>query len=284
MTASPDDIGPLIRLNDPRSAATAVIAPERGAIVTSFSIGGRELLYMDTETLRNQSKNVRGGIPILFPSPGKLERDQWQIGKKTGSMKQHGFARNLPWAIGNRSAQTATLLLESSDVTLAQFPWPFRAELEIGVQDACLRLVTRISNTGQERMPYALGFHPYFHVTDKAGARISSRATRALDNVLKAVVPFSGFDLTRSEVDLHLLDHPDTHATLQLADGAKITVRATADFVRWVVWTVQDRDFVCVEPWTAPGNALNTGEHLIELPPGDTHESRMEIELEGGHD
>ncbi|MET0987643.1 MAG: galactose mutarotase [Steroidobacteraceae bacterium] len=281
MTESLHDIGPLIRLNDPQSAAAAVVAPHRGAIVTSFAVAGRELLYMDTSTLHDRSKNVRGGIPILFPTPGKLERDQWQVGQKSGSMQQHGFARNLPWTITKQSAQAATLSLEANEVTLAQFPWSFRAELAISVQGACLRVVTGISNAGRERMPYALGFHPYFQVTDKAGARIPSRATRAFDNVLKSVVPFTGFDLTRSEVDLHLLDHQDTHATLQLADGARIIVRASSDFVRWVVWTVAERDFVCLEPWTASGNALNSGEHLIELPPGATHASHMEIELEG---
>jgi galactose mutarotase-like enzyme len=36
-------------------------------------------------------------------------------------------------------------------------------------------------------------------------------------------------------------------------------------------------DFVCVEPWTARGDALNTGERLIMLAPGATHESWMEI-------
>ncbi|MET0659427.1 MAG: galactose mutarotase [Steroidobacteraceae bacterium] len=278
MAQSSTDIGRLIHLDDPRAQSAAVIAPERGAIVTSFAVGGRELLFMDASTLHDRSKNVRGGVPVLFPTPGKLEHDSWRFGQRSGAMKQHGFARSEAWAVTTQGTQSVTLLLKSDATTLAQYPWPFSAELRIELRGTCLRFDTRVSNAGGEAMPYALGFHPYFQVQDKARARIPSRATRAFDNVTKTIVPFTGFDLTQPEVDIHLLDHPQPEATLQLADGAYITVRGSSDVVRWVVWTLAERDFVCVEPWTAPGNALNTGEHLIVLAPGATHTSHMEIE------
>jgi galactose mutarotase-like enzyme len=35
---------------------------------------------------------------------------------------------------------------------------------------------------------------------------------------------------------------------------------------------------VCLEPWTCPGNALNTGERLLVVAPGATHEAWTEIE------
>ncbi|HEY8537391.1 MAG TPA: hypothetical protein VIL28_00910 [Steroidobacteraceae bacterium] len=56
------------------------IAPHRGAIVTSLRIDGRELLYFDEATFNDPAKNVRGGIPLLFPTPGKLENDRWSYG------------------------------------------------------------------------------------------------------------------------------------------------------------------------------------------------------------
>jgi galactose mutarotase-like enzyme len=56
--------------------AEATIAPHRGAIVTSLRIAGRELLYLDRATFDDPSKNVRGGIPVLFPTPGKLANDR----------------------------------------------------------------------------------------------------------------------------------------------------------------------------------------------------------------
>ena len=88
-----------------------------------------------------------------------------------------------------------------------------------------------------------------------------------------------GFDLAGRELDVHLLDQKQRHMTLALGDGGRITVRASPDFSHWVVWTVPGKDYVCVEPWTAPGNALNTGERLLTLAAGRRHESFMEIEF-----
>jgi galactose mutarotase-like enzyme len=278
MSSNSSAVGRCVQLGDSAANSRVVVSPERGALVTSFSVGGRELLYMDESTLQDATKNVRGGIPVLFPAPGKLEGDTWRYGTRAGAMKQHGFARNLPWSVVEQSERATTLLLQDSPITLAQFPWPFRAELRIELHAAQLQLTAQITNTGDQAMPYAFGLHPYFAVADKANARIPSGATRAFDNVKKQVVPFTGFDFTQGEVDLHLLDHPQREATLELADGAAITVRGSSDVARWVVWTLAGREFVCLEPWTAPGNALNTREHLIVLSPGDTHRTSVEIE------
>ena len=132
-------------------------------------------------------------------------------------------------------------------------------------------------------MPYALGFHPYFHVPDaaKKQARVETDATRAFDNVTKEVVEVRGpIDLTRAEVDLHLLNHGSQHATLHRGDDC-VVVAADSSFRRWVVWTLSGKDFVCLEPWTSPPNALNTGEDLLVLPAGASKIHTMTISLRG---
>jgi galactose mutarotase-like enzyme len=127
-------------------------------------------------------------------------------------------------------------------------------------------------------LPFALGFHPYFHVTDKARARVETPATKAYDNLTKQVGAFKGLDLTQPEVDLQLLDHGSSNCTLQLGDGARIALRGSPEYWLWVIWTLKGKDFVCLEPWTAPGNALNSGDHLLEIEPGRIHESWIEFE------
>src|SRR5688572_15677521 len=83
----------LVTLRDGDSVVA--IAPERGGIATRFDVGDRRVLFMDQETLRDPTKNVRGGVPVLFPTPGKLFDDRWSYAGKAGVQKQHGFARNL---------------------------------------------------------------------------------------------------------------------------------------------------------------------------------------------
>src|SRR5262249_11743764 len=60
-----------IRLTDGKGEAW--IAPARGGMVTRLSIGGEDVLYLDEASLGDPSKNVRGGIPILFPIGGKVK-------------------------------------------------------------------------------------------------------------------------------------------------------------------------------------------------------------------
>jgi len=271
----------LITLSNSGGDSRVSIAPGRGALVTSFAVGNRELLYLDESTFRDPTKNVRGGIPVLFPAPGKLANDVWSYRGRRGAMKQHGFARTEAWTVTSRTSHSLTCSLDSNEQTLAQYPWRFHAELEFALQGSRLRIVFRLLNTDTETLPFGVGYHPYFQVADKTRARVATDATQAFDNTQKQTRAFSGFDFTQPEVDVHLLDHSAKQCTLALVDGANITLRTSDHFSLWVVWTLAGKDFICLEPWTSPGNAINSGERLLTLAPGQRHESWVEIEIIG---
>lgn len=235
-------------------SSRACLAPERGGMVTRFSVGGRELLYLDEGTLLDRTKNVRGGNPILFPSPGKLEGGPYR-------MDQHGFARTSPWNVLDRTTDRVTLELRSSEATRALYPWDFVATYTTILSEGVLRIEQRFEGA----MAFGAGFHPYFLVRDKTKARVTSPATRAWDNAAKKAVSPPVIDLTQKELDLHLLDHGSSRAALELEDG-RIEVRGSPEFRRWVIWTLEGKDFVCLEPWTSPGNALNDRVDLLVAP------------------
>jgi len=261
--------------------AVVEVEPERGGLVTRFDVGPRRVLFIDEATLRDPTKNVRGGVPVLFPTPGKLADDTWSYGGHTGRLKQHGFARNLPWRVIDAGRTTAMLALDSSDATRAGFPWDFALEMTLMLVGTTLRLDHRVTNTGAAAMPFGFGFHPYFFVpdADKAHVRVETAARRGFDNVTKEIVQVAQpIDLTRDEVDLHLLDHGMTAAALETPAG-EVCLRGSAEYTHWVVWTVTGRDFVCLEPWTCPGNALNTGERLLVLAPAESRALSLEISV-----
>ncbi len=267
----------LIRLVQGESAAT--IAPWRGGIVTSFVARGRELLYLDQATFDDPSANVRGGVPVLFPTPGKLVDDTWSRGGKSGRLKQHGFARNLAWELVDRDDASARLRLGSTPETRASYPWDFTFDLRCLLEGAALRLELAIENRSSEPMPFGAGFHPYFRLADadKARAVVPTDARRAFDNRAKQEIDLVGIDLTSSEVDLHL--HGHTASALELFDGPRhLAVRASPELSQWVVWTLRGRDFVCLEPWTSPGNAMNTGERLVTIAPGEVRSMWVTID------
>lgn len=263
--------------------STLVLAPERGGIATRLRLGGAELFYLDRATLLDPTKNVRGGNPVLFPQPGKLEGDGYEAGGARYPMKQHGFARTLPWSV-ERTTTTphpaATLALASSEATRAQYPWDFRAEYTYTLTARSMRVDMTFTHTGTSGppMPFGAGFHPYFLVPDGDKGRVvlGTAATRGFDNVTKTTGPVA-LDLTRAELDVHLDDHGDRPFTLA-TPSFSLALRASPTMWRWVVWTLAGKDFVCVEPWTCAGNALGTGESLLRLEPGQHLDLFMEIE------
>jgi galactose mutarotase-like enzyme len=268
-----------LALRDEESKSLVVLAPSRGGMMTRLSLGGRHRFFLDESTLRDPTKNVRGGNPVLFPSPGKLEGDRYE----RGTLKQHGFARNLPWEIEMTKTDSdarATLHLRSTETTLHDFPWPFHAEYTYILGGLKLRIEQTFTNQGTEPMSFGAGFHPYFHVkqSDKGATKIGTKATRAFDNVTKKEIPLEGkIDLTKREVDLHLLDHGAEPCTLETPNG-KLIVRGSPEYTHFVIWTLEGKDFVCVEPWTSPGNALNTRDRLITLAPAESKTIWVEYE------
>lgn len=247
-----------------------LVSANRGGMVTHFVVGSRSVLYLDDDSMGDPSRNVRGGVPVLFPCPGPLAGGHFSFAGKSGVMKQHGFARSLPWRVLESDARSVAFELVDNDTTRVQFPWQFALTYRYTVGEGRFRVEQRIENRSEEPMPFAAGFHPYFLVpdADKARVRIPTPATRAWDNVEKCEIALDGpIDLTKPEVDLHLVDHGSSEATLDLGD-ARVVISGAEAYRRWVVWTLRGKDFVCLEPWTAPANALNTGEGLRIVAPG----------------
>ncbi len=265
------------------ATARVVIAPSRGGMVTRFDVRGVPVLFLDVDSLVDPTKNVRGGVPVLFPSPGPLAGDRFSRDGRSGTMKQHGFARQRAWSVIDTKRGEVTLELVSDAATRAEYPWDFAARLRYALAGTTLTIETRIENTakgaGAAAMPFALGFHPYFHVADanKGQARIPTQATRGFDNVIKKIVALTApIDLTVQEVDLHLEDHGSRSATLDRG-ADRIVVAADPELDRWVIWTLRGKDFVCLEPWSAPANALNTGDGLLTLAPGTSKTLKVTI-------
>jgi galactose mutarotase-like enzyme len=261
--------------------ARAEVVPERGAIVSRFDVADVPILCIDRATLEDPTKNVRGGVPFLFPTAGRLEGDRYR-GRE---MKQHGFARNMPFAVTRRETHSVTLSLGANDESRARFPFEFRIELTISVSGSVsgseLCIAQRYQNLGAERMPLHVGFHPYFFIPDaeKRRVTIETHATRAFDNAQKRAVPFAGFDFTRPEVDLHLDDHGGSRASLRRPGVPTVEVEGSPEFGHWVVWALAGKDFICVEPWTAPRNALNSGEQLLWVEPAADRSLTLSIRL-----
>ncbi len=262
------------------------LVPGRGGLVTHWSVGGEALLFLDEASLVDVSRNVRGGIPLLFPNAGPLPAEGVEFAGRRITQPQHGLARLAAWdvvdAVGDDDTARISMRLRSSDATRVGFPFDFESELAVSLSAGRLLLEWRFTNTGDVPMPLHAGTHPYFTVpvAQKAKAQVPSKATRLKERRSGEVRPASPVHFGEGEVDVALLDHGPA-ATLLRGDGSRIELNSTPQLSTLVLWTLPDQPFICVEPWTAPGGALTSGEGLISVAPGASEALAIEFHFVG---
>jgi galactose mutarotase-like enzyme len=276
------DIYPSYTLTDLDSGNSAVVVPERGAIITSWRVGDRELLYLDRERFLDPTLSVRGGIPILFPICGNLPGNTYTLDDRAYTLKQHGFARELPWRVvaeDTTDAASLSLVLDSNDTTRSVYPFDFTVRFTYRLRGQDLILDREYTNHSDRAMPMSTGLHPYFNTADKNRLEFNLPATAYQNQQDKSIHPFTGtFDFSQSEIDVGLTDLTSTRATV-IDRECNLELTMTSDKIdrHLVFWTLAGKDFYCLEPWTAPRNSLNTGEDLISIDPGATLTARVQL-------
>ncbi len=269
-------------LTDQGASSRLEVVPERGGIITSWSLQGQDILYLDAERFTDPSLSVRGGIPILFPICGNLPNNTYTYKGEQYTLKQHGFARDLPWEVTNQVTNDLvglTLVLNSNDQTRAVYPFDFQLAFTYQLKGNTLEIQQRYTNHSTEPMPFSTGLHPYFFTSDKTKLEFEIPASQYQDQITKEVHPFSGtFDLSRDEIDVAFRQVNGSSASV--ADtGRRLKVRLSYSdlYCTLVFWTVKGKDYYCLEPWSAPRNALNTGDHLTQLAPGASYEASVTL-------
>lgn len=250
------------------AGVTARVAPGRGALVTSLQVGGRDLLFMDRSTLTDPSKSVRGGIPLLFPFAGRLNGDRLVHAGTT--MKQHGFARNKAWTVVAQRPGFVRLALDDDAETRRAYPHAFRVEQSLTLLPRGLHVELLVHNTGTTPMPIAPGWHPYFPCPSAARPQV-----RPLD--------VDGLDPARftpdAEFDFGVTAPATARATFDVPGLGLLRLGFAPEMRFLQCWGLAGRDFICLEPFLGPNNAINTVARL-ELAPGGAQVLWMRVEVD----
>jgi galactose mutarotase-like enzyme len=268
-------------LEDSQTQSFLEVVPERGGIITQWKVNNQDILYLNQERFTDRQLSVRGGIPILFPICGNLPDNSYEIQGEKYQLKQHGFARDLPWQVIKQDTNnhaSLTLTLTNNEETLKVYPFKFVLEFTYLLKGNSLKIIQKFTNNSPTKMPFSIGFHPYFSVDDKNSLSFDIPSHQYQDQQTKEILPFNGsFDFTKDEIDAGFtyLNQQNT----SYSDRQKeITVQLNYDpiYSNIVFWTIKGQDYICLEPWSAPRNALNTGDQLIYI----EAESHLTAEVE----
>ncbi|WP_010631889.1 aldose epimerase [Sporolactobacillus vineae] len=267
------------------NASYVDVCPERGGMVTAFHTADEDVLFMNDATLFDLSKNVRGGIPVLFPIAGQLTDKKYAWHGKTYTMANHGLVRTRALTVAGKTsdAQRAALTLSFSATaeTKASYPFDFELLLTYELAGGKLSIHEKISNKSSEQMPVYPGYHPYFNIGSKQ-VSLKSKATKYLDYNDNKEKPFNGaIDLNGLKESVVLLDGADTQIVAAFNEGKKLVIDQDPKYKYTVLWVQGDAHFVCIEPWTAKTNALNDDpDGLILVDPDEPLNLAVSFHLE----
>jgi len=116
-----------------------------GACVTSYIKDGADCLMVRPDAKMDGSKPISGGIPHCFPQFGP------------GAIQQHGFARNLDWAIDSLvdgAEPKVVFKLTPNDYTKGMWDHEFEAAYTVTLKAGSLDCDMDVKNTG-ERDPHS---------------------------------------------------------------------------------------------------------------------------------
>ena len=247
-----------------------VFCPDRGGIITNWVSNDREILYFDEERFLDKNKSIRGGIPILFPICGSLEKNS-PFGENFLDLMQHGFARDQEWNFEiNQLKNTLCLHLSDNEITRKYYPYFFLIKIDITLNVETLIFNIEIFNKSNTKMALNFGLHPYFNISDFHMIKFIDFTNNCLnqknnnlaktESLLRNL--FKGIDI--------LMYSPGKTSFIDYGFKRKITLINPSPFDLSVIWSDPPRQMLCMEPWTSPRNSLNSGFRKIEIMPNSS--------------
>ncbi|MBW8349757.1 aldose epimerase [Bacillus sp. IITD106] len=281
ITKEKDEQYTIYHLKDTETNSWLKVAPERGGIIAAFGVQGVETLFLNKKTFYDEEANVRGGIPILFPISGQLHNGEYEWEGTVYKMKNHGFARNLPWEVIDTNTEgqaSITIRLTSNEETKSAYPFEFEVIFTYILKDNQLQILQEYVNKSETAMPIYAGFHPYFKTANKNLDYETDAKTYRDDNDDEVKSVADGLDLTGKKESFVLLDAEKKEIAFTLPEiDKKVTMEYGEVFKYVYLWTEQDQDFMCVEPWMAQTDEMNRKEELFSIEKGESLKTHLTI-------
>ena len=307
-----------IALADRTTGTVVSIAPTVGNIAFSMKVNGHDVLWWPSTSLADfKAKPQMSGIPFLGPWANRLDEQAfWANGKRypfdmtlgnirganglSAAIPIHGFVTTTDkWRVvearASGSAAWVTSRLEFFREPSWMKQWPFAHAIEITyrLQDGVLEVATAITNMSAEPMPIAIGFHPFFQLTDaprddwtiSVGARthwklaankVPTGETERIEQVFPTPHAAALRDYDLDDVFGDLERDAKGRASLSVTGKAqRLEVVLGPNYRSAVVWAPKGRPFICFEPMVGITDAVNLAERglykeLQSVAPGAT--------------
>ncbi|HSH22537.1 MAG TPA: aldose 1-epimerase family protein [Acidimicrobiales bacterium] len=311
MTAREDagqrGVAPVGRLFEIAHGDQRAVITEAGASLRVYEVGPRPVVEpfdgADTVPIGAQGE-------ILAPWPNRTVDGSWRWGSTRHQLSiteperghaLHGLVRTLAWT----PVENGVSRIDLATTLLAHPGWPFPLQLTVTYALGPAGLTCRLmaTNIGRARCPYGAATHPYLAIpggTDEAVLRIPAATWLATDDRLAPTerratagtpydfdgsVPVGAREVDNAFTDLERAPDGRVEASLRAPDGRTTVLWGDASVRWWQLFTGDAlpsrwrRAVVALEPMTCGPDALNTGDDLAVLDPGETHRMTWGLRL-----
>lgn len=282
-------------------ALAATFLPGLGMLGSSLRHRGDELLALPGGLDGYRAGNVTG-LPLLAPWANRLGARLYEVEGVIVDLEGlalHTDGRGLP-IHGTMSAQPGWDIVavdRRSLVTrfdfgarpelLASFPFPHELRIVVAVDATTLSVATTVTPTAGEAVPVAFGYHPYLSLpgTRRRDIHLRLPARRQLELDERQLPTGTGrVEVaedeplgTRTFDDLYELD--DDRRLALTGGGRRLTLELGDGYRYAQVFTPAGADTVCLEPMSAPVNALVDGGYAL-VSPGASFTARFQLHVE----
>ncbi|EAS65253.1 hypothetical protein VAS14_06018 [Photobacterium angustum S14] len=248
--------------------AEAGISLHGGHLLWFKPQGEKDIIWLSEKAIFDQSKAVRGGIPICWPWFGQA------------GTPSHGFARTSQWSLlehrENENGVIVSLALEDNEETYAIWPHKFKNVLtfEIGQE---LKVSLTSTNTDNQPWSYSGALHTYFDIANINDIDITGMGPNYLDSTQQGKVCEGGSKLTFNNETDRVYTQPEAVITINDKNNNReilVTNEGHNAAVIWNPWQalsismgdMADNSYetmVCVES--------TIHQPSVELAPGQSH-------------
>jgi aldose 1-epimerase len=285
-------------LHDEAADLHATWVPSAGMLGASLVHHGEELLWQGAGVDAYAGRRAFMGIPFLHPWANRLDGYRYRAGGRDVTLDPaspllllddhrlpiHGvLTASRRWTVqttaatGEHARLTASLGFDTPEL-LAAFPFRHRVEMEVELGGGALEVRTTVYASGADAVPIAFGFHPYLQfpgvprgqwsVAFPVRRRLRLDARLIPTGETEPVRPISGAIGDRTWDDG--FDEIDNPARFEVsARGRTIEVEYLTGYPIAQIFAPPGQEYICIEPMTAPANALaGPDSALTWIPPG----------------
>lgn len=216
--------------------------------------------------------------PILFPIVGTLKKNTYVYDDITYHLPRHGFARDMVFEMIEHSDNKVVFTLYSTVETKKVYPFDFELKISYTLLDNKLEIGYQISNKNNFEMPFSIGAHPAFALTNNF--EDYSLAFEYQENLTSYELQDDLLSNKTNSIILEKNQLPLTYSlfekdamifkklksrTITILDKNNPFLRVDFNgFENLGLWTKTKAPFICIEPWLGYSDTIETSGKLIE--------------------